>query len=69
MREYNKLYYGKETITMNGKLLSIIGLMASLIGTGATILGDWAAEKKMDTVIDEKIAKALSEKKETEKSE
>lgn len=51
---------------MNGKLLSILGLLASLIGTGATILGDWAAEKKMDVVIDEKIAKALAEKEETE---
>lgn len=48
------------------KLISFVGLALGGIGT---ILSNWADDKKLDTIIDEKIDKRLSESESEEDDE
>lgn len=48
---------------MNGKKLKIIGLVATLAGFAVTMVSNAIAEKKLDNTIEEKVAKALEQKK------
>lgn len=53
--------------TKNG--LSILGILATLIGGAATLLGQYAEEKRMDQVIQEKVDEALAERLDEEEEE
>jgi hypothetical protein len=58
-RENTSVYYGKESVIMNGKTVKIIGILASIAGFAATMAGNWASEKQQDAKIAEEVAKAL----------
>ncbi|MDY3768089.1 MAG: hypothetical protein SOZ83_00580 [Sphaerochaetaceae bacterium] len=44
-------------------LMKILGIASTIIGAGATVVSEFVNEKKMDDKIEEKIAKALADKK------
>lgn len=44
-------------------LMKILGIASTIIGAGATVVSEFVNEKKIDDKIDEKIAKALADKK------
>lgn len=44
-------------------LIKVIGLFATVVSVGSALLTSWVNEKTMDNMIDEKIEKALAEKK------
>ncbi len=56
---------------MNGKLVNIIGGLATVAGLIATVVGNWASERQMETMVneavDERFKKILA--KETENKE
>lgn len=55
---------------MNGKLIKILGAAATIGGLLASVVSDWVNERKMETMIDEKVNKALADKEsETEEEE
>ena len=46
---------------MNNKnLVKAIGFIATVIGMGVTLVSNWVQEKTMDSMIEEKISKALA---------
>lgn len=44
-------------------LMKILGIASTIIGVGANIVSEFVDKKTMDDKIDEKIAKALADKK------
>lgn len=44
-------------------IIKVIGLLATLVSAGSAILTSIANEKQMDIMIEEKVEKALAEKK------
>ena len=49
---------------MNGSVLKVLGIVAGVIGVGASLLGDWIADKKLDSKIEERVIKAIADRKE-----
>lgn len=43
-------------------MIKALGIAATVIGIGASLLGDFVGDKKLDTKIEEKVAKALANK-------
>lgn len=52
----------------SGKIIKILGIVATVIGAGATLLNDWVSKKKMESMVEEKVNEALSERDEEEES-
>lgn len=50
------------------KSIKVFSLFAALVGFGATIITDWVNDRKMDQIIEEKVNKALAERKEEKES-
>ncbi len=51
---------------MTGKIVQIIGIVATIMGMGASLMTEWANEKKMEEMIDEKVNEALTKREENE---
>lgn len=50
------------------KIIKILGIAATAIGVGASLLNGWVTERKMESVIKEKVNEALSEQDGKEES-
>ena len=51
---------------ITGSALRLIGLGATALGFVATLIGNWVSDNKIETEIDEKVNKAMANKKEKE---
>lgn len=53
---------------MNDNAIKILGLVATVVAFGANMLSGYVGDRKMETMIDEKVQKALAEKSMNEES-
>ncbi len=54
---------------MKPSMIKLIGFIAAALGCAAGAVSDWAAEKRTEQLIDERISEALADKEDEEKNE
>jgi len=54
---------------MNSRLIGLLGLIATIVGGAANIVGGYIDKKQTEALIDERVSKALADRKEENNEE